>query len=430
MKKKLVALILSAVACCALAFVACGKDKDKEASPDSSVTESVEITESDNMEESSIASVETPSQSEESSSESSSSEDSAEVHTHTYEWKKSGDNHWKECACGDKTEEEQHVYKWKIEGDKHWKKCACGKKIEEGKHTYTNGQCVCGLKLSTEGLEYTLSYDGTYYSVTGIGTATDTDIVIPSTYNNLPVTEIGYEAFSDCSSLTSVDIPDSVTSIGEWAFGYCSSLTSVVIPDSVTLIGSYAFHYCSSLTSVVIPDSVTTIGDYSAFGHCSSLTSITVNENNKNYKSIDGNLYTKDGAALIQYAIGKTATEFNIPDSVIAIGDYTFSGCESLTSVVIPDGATSIGEYAFSYCYRLTSIVIPDSVTTIDDFAFYNCSSLTSVYYTGTSEEWLAISIGSSNKELIHATIYYYSESQPTEEGNYWHYVDGVPTVW
>ena len=215
------------------------------------------------------------------------------------------------------------------------------------------------------------------------------------------VTSIGSYAFAGCSGLTSVTIGDSVTTIGEWAFCYCPSLTSVTIGDSVTTIGRYAFLKCSSLTSVTIgdsvttiennafsactsltsvtiPDSVTTIGD-SAFSACYSLTEIVVDEENEAYCSIDGNLYTKDGKTLVQYAIGKPQTSFTIPDSVTGIGDYAFCDCSSLTSVTIPDSVTSIGYYAFSDCTRLTSVTIPDSVTTIGDDAFYHCTSLTSV---------------------------------------------------
>ena len=97
------------------------------------------------------------------------------------------------------------------------------------------------------------------------------NIVIPSSINGYSVTTIGDDAFSDCTALTSIVIPDSVTTIGYSAFYYCSSLTSIVIPDSVTSIGGGAFRYCYSLTSVVIPDSVTTIGEY-AFYDCTSLT--------------------------------------------------------------------------------------------------------------------------------------------------------------
>ena len=157
---------------------------------------------------------------------------------------------------------------------------------------------------------------------------------------------------------------------------------------------------------MTIPDSVTSIGE-SAFLWCYSLTNIAVGENNTAYKSIDGNLYTKDGKTLIQYAIGKTATSFNIPDSVTDIGSYAFMGCISLTSVTISDSVVTIGRETFSGCEILTSITIPDSVTSIDYAAFRDCASLADVYYTGTEEEWTAISIDSYNDSLTNATIHY-----------------------
>ena len=146
---------------------------------------------------------------------------------------------------------------------------------------------------------------------------------IPSivTYNETTysVTSIGYEAFRNCSSLTSVTIPNSVTSIGDYAFQGCSSLTSVTIPNSVTSIGYSAFFNCRSLTSITIPNSVTSIGGR-AFIYCRSLTSVT------------------------------------IPNSVTSIGYEAFRNCSSLTSITIPNSVTSIVESAFAYCDSLTSV--------------------------------------------------------------------------
>lgn len=174
----------------------------------------------------------------------------------------------------------------------------------------------------------------------------DSNVVIPAYIGNIPVTTIGEYAFSNCTSLTSVTIPDSVTSIGSWAFSSCKNLTSIVIPDSITTISLGTFHKCTSLTSITIPDNV-----------------------------------------------------------------------------------TSIGSDAFGYCVSLTSVTIGNSVTTIGGGAFEYCRNLTTIYYKGTLIEWNKI-IYSNNDKLTSVTKYYYSETQPTELGHYWHYVDGVPTVW
>ena len=252
-----------------------------------------------------------------------------------------------------------------------------------------------------EGLEYTLSEDGTYYSVTGY-TGTATDVVIPSTYEGLPVTVIGEGTFWNCSSLTSIEIPSSVTSISNNAFNGCGNLTSVEIPDSVTSIGYMAFHSCRMLTDVVIGDNVTSIGE-GAFGWCDGLIDV------------------------------------EIPDSVTTIGDYAFCYCRNLHSVKISDNITSIGRGMFSSCYSLASVVIPDGVTSIGDYAFYDCYNLTIVYYKGAAEDWSNITIGSDNNSyLTNAMRYYYSEIKPAlnadgtaYDGNYWKYdADGNIFIW
>ena len=204
-------------------------------------------------------------------------------------------------------------------------------------------------------------------------------LVIPVIVTNggttYAVTSIGDLAFSSCSSLTSVTIPNSVTSIGNYAFWGCSGLTSVTIPNSVTSIGKDAFYGCSGLTSVTIPNSVTSIGE-DAFRFCSGLTSIVVETGNTKYDSRE-NCNAIINSETNELIVGCKNTI--IPNSVTSIGNYAFEWCSGLTSITIPNSVTSIGEYAFYNCDGLTSVTIPNSVTRIGKIAFYDCSGLTSV---------------------------------------------------
>ena len=142
--------------------------------------------------------------------------------------------------------------------------------------------------------------------------------------------------------------------------------------------GAGVFQDCTGITSIVIPDSVISI-DRSAFSGCTSLTEITVSPDNKNYSSVDGVLFNKDGSELIVYPKGNERSAYTVPDGVTSISGSIFSGCTSLTEIVIPDSVTSIGDSVFSGCTSLTEIVIPDSVTSIGVFAFSGCTSLSKV---------------------------------------------------
>jgi hypothetical protein len=209
----------------------------------------------------------------------------------------------------------------------------------------------------TEGLLFSLINNNTAYSVSK-GTANALAVVIPPTYNNLPVTMISYEGFKYYAKMTSITIPDSVTSIGESAFSYCSRLTSITIPDNVTSISSFAFSDCDSLTDITISNSVK------------------------------------------------------------VISSYTFQNCSSLPSVTIPDSVTKINDGAFQSCSSLTSVTIPASVTNIGDSAFAICTSLDTVNYGGTEEQWYLIIIENNNSNLTNAERYYAGEKpeQETDE--------------
>lgn len=257
--------------------------------------------------------------------------------------------------------------------------CDCGYSRSENYvdplgHNYVDGVCArCLTSFSTEGLEYTLSKDGTFYTCSRLGTARDSDIIIASQYMGKPVKAIGVRAFYNYDGLRSVYIPDSITTIGR-AFERCGNLTTITIPDSVTTIGAGAFKECSSLESIEIPYGVTAIATGTFYG-CSSLTDITIPDS----------VVSIDSLAFFKCTSLKNIV---IPESVNSIGHNAFLGCTGLESIVIPDGVTDIEIYTFKDCSSLTQITIPESVTRIGYMAFEECTSLTDIYFKGTREQW------------------------------------------
>lgn len=162
------------------------------------------------------------------------------------------------------------------------------------------------------------------------------DVTVPE-----GVTEIGYEAFKYCKSLTGIIIPEGVTRIGNSAFAD-TGLANVTLPNSIEIIGRGAFHWCEKLTAVALPENIAEI-EPETFAGCRGLTQIT------------------------------------FPNALKAVKDHAFENCDSLVSIVLPDGVTEIGNSAFFKCAKLESIHLSDSLKTIESDAFYDCISLTKI---------------------------------------------------
>jgi hypothetical protein len=243
--------------------------------------------------------------------------------------------------------------------------------------------------------------------------------------------------FEECYMLNSVIFPSSLRSIGSWAFVGCESLEYVTLPKNLETIGDTAFAFCEKLKSISIapsnayfksidgvlfnksasklllhpgakagtykiPNTVTTIGEL-AFGGCINLSAIDVEPSNRNYKSIGGVLFNKQGTRLIQYPAGKLGSSYTIPNgvkyleyeslarnlklskvvipnTVTDVGEYTFYACRNLSQVSLPIGLKVIPEGIFDECYSLKQINIPESITSIGDEAFDECYSLETLH--------------------------------------------------
>ena len=283
----------------------------------------------------------------------------------------------------------------------------------------------CGGWITQDGIIYVYQSDGTASVAEYTG---EIDIVV------IP-------------EVISVDFVDyRVTSIGDYAFYECNSLISVVIPDSVISIGR-AFYDCYRLVSVYFEGNAPSLGNPSFYSVPATVYYLKGTEGwtdswgGRPSVECDGWI-TQNGIIYVCQSDGKASVVgyvkgidvVIIPEiisvdtvdySVVSIGEYAFSECNSLTSIVIPDSVTSIGSYAFDRCTSLISITIPDrvsfierstfircsnlinvtipdSVTSIDNYAFYNCSSLTSVYFEGN-----APSVGLSVFSDTPTTVYY-----------------------
>ena len=260
-------------------------------------------------------------------------------------------------------------------------------------------------------LEYTLSADGTYYIVTGLGAYDSTTVVIPDTYRDLPVREIGKSAFSAEDIITELHLGRNVDRIENCNFylggdlesvwvhdieqwfridfsgGRCQyshsavlyvggeALTHLIVPDTVTEIPNFAFTWCSTLESVTVGEQVTRIGS-SAFGYCTALQTVTFNG-------------TVEEIGDFAFSGCTALTTVTLPDTVKRIGDYSFRQCSSLRVLHIGNGVESIGEGTFMNCTSLAQILLPAPLTYIGKYAFRGCTALTDAVFA-VKKTWYA----------------------------------------
>ncbi|MGN1017562.1 MAG: leucine-rich repeat protein, partial [Oscillospiraceae bacterium] len=184
------------------------------------------------------------------------------------------------------------------------------------------------------------------------------------------------------TNVDSIIIEDGVTSIGESAFSYFTNLKNVTIPSSVKRIGYCAFSECPMLKSISIPAGVETIED-GAFSICDGLSEIIVDENNEQYTSVDGVLFSKDKTTLISYPAAIESDAYEIPNGVTELSLRSFLGCTNIMSITVPQSVRTIGAWAFS-----------------------DCAALEDVYYLGEIAQWKVINIDSGNIHLLTASIH------------------------
>lgn len=249
-------------------------------------------------------------------------------------------------------DEEKHCYAYQCEGVGGFSDVTCYLDIA----VKDPDQVSTGIATATSAFTYVNHGDS--IEITGFDNSVS-DVVIPSEIEGLPVTAISVGAFY-LSTITSIEVPDSVTSIGEMAFLGCTSLKSVKLSTGVAKI------------------------DKNAFGSCSALQEIQVAKDNPNFSSLNGVLYSKKQDTLVIYPAAKTDAAYIIPSCV-----------------------TSVAMYAFSENPYLETLTIPNSLIKVGDSAFYNCKNLRAVSYNGTEEEWNQITIGLLNEKLTGATIQY-----------------------
>ena len=227
-------------------------------------------------------------------------------------------------------------------------------------------------------LDYELNEEQTGWIIKGIGTCNDSDLIIPETHEDIKVVGIDEGAFQAVGMLTSVHISKNIKSIGE-----------------------------------------------DAFLNCNRLAKITVDEENSWFSAQNDILYNKEKTKLVA-APKMVEGEIIIPGTLGVVENYSYGFLANISSFTLGEGITKIEDQAFSYSTSISYVVFPKSLTNIGTNIFTMCQALDAIYYKGTKADWSKVKKDSS----LVIPVYYYSENEPSEEGNYWREVNEKPMMW
>lgn len=369
-------------------------------------------------------------------------------------------------TCGD-----CNAVDWKLDQTHNWvttieestcavegletKTCECGateeKVLPKGHNVNAEGVCgTCAKQIiGTEGLTYKVSRDGTYayvYRYTG----TAENVVIAEVYEELPVTEIGEYAFDAIDTnadlagvVKTIWMPNSITKIGKNAFSGLTVLNQMTLSENLVMIDEWSFNYTTSLQTLNLPSTLKSIGKR-AFSNA-GLTGLTLPEG---FESIGEQAF---------YNADAMVGTFVFPSTCLDIGYSVFQNASHITGIVFPEGIKNFNRFCFGMD-DLETVNIPDSVEEMAERSFYkanltniyigeNLGSIAKdaflsvtfganlkIYYNGTERGWDDIIKEGQTEgdcyDTMKAAMFFYSKNEPTKEGNFWHYVEGVITEW
>ena len=238
--------------------------------------------------------------------------------------------------------------------------------------------------------------------------------VIPSHIDDVPVVAIGktQNVFGPDHSVGKIAMPDTVQYIGSFAFANCTTLTDLTLSSQIKFIGGWAFENCPGLKELrITPDMQLS---YESLLRATGLTRVIIEE----------------GATLVPFFTGcSSLKEIQLPSTITEMGmdgsdgnEPHFAGTQ-ITFIELPEDLTYLGWYVFQGC-NIESIILPSTLTQSYSDTF-DTESLKYVFFRGAEDQLL-----DEVRETIHAPIYFYSEKEPAEEGNFWRYVDGKPVIW